>query len=82
PLLRGLLMQIGLALAGRAGARLAAAVGITVGTARWRQNATGGDRRLVQTSRGTQFPYGYLARSEHYRPSQVDGHATICPDLW
>ncbi|MFE2188911.1 transposase family protein [Streptomyces sp. NPDC059455] len=31
PLLRGLLMQIGLALAGRAGARLAAAVGITVG---------------------------------------------------
>ncbi|MFF7192026.1 ISL3 family transposase, partial [Streptomyces sp. NPDC008222] len=31
PLLRGLLTQIGLALAGRAGARLAAAVGITVG---------------------------------------------------
>ncbi|MDF3142793.1 ISL3 family transposase [Streptomyces sp. T21Q-yed] len=31
PLLRGLLTRIGLALAGRAGARLAAAVGITVG---------------------------------------------------
>ncbi|MFF7234381.1 transposase [Streptomyces sioyaensis] len=31
PLLRGMLTQIGLALAGRAGARVAAAVGITVG---------------------------------------------------
>ncbi|MFF7581335.1 hypothetical protein ACFZBE_41600, partial [Streptomyces sp. NPDC008061] len=31
PLLRGVLTQIGLALAGRAGARLASAVGITVG---------------------------------------------------
>ncbi|WP_327250184.1 hypothetical protein [Streptomyces sp. NBC_01320] len=31
PLLHGMLTQIGLALAGRAGARLAAAVGITAG---------------------------------------------------
>ncbi|MDX3314916.1 transposase family protein [Streptomyces sp. ME08-AFT2] len=31
PLLRGLLTRIGLALAGRAGARLASAVGVTVG---------------------------------------------------
>ena len=35
PLLRGLLTQIGLALAGRAGVRLAAAVGVAVGEFLW-----------------------------------------------